>query len=171
MALVDYDESPEVFEEVGVNSVPKFMIFPPKGKPKPHDTLDSNNKGYGSDAIAQWIKTRTEVPITLITPPDYSKIFKILGAICLVAMIIYFLGDKIMSKLEPIFKSTTLWGLLVLAWVLKMIGGHMWNVIRTPPNHGYGPEYINGSQSYQYLYETYLVAGKNTLILVKVFLC
>ena len=100
--------------------------------------------------------------ITLITPPDYPKIFKTIGAICLVAMIFYFLGDKIISRLEPIFKSTTLWGLLVLGWVLKMIGGHMWNVIRTPPNHGYGPEYINGSQSYQYLYETYLVAGKNT---------
>ena len=38
--MVDFDEGPDVFQTLKLNSAPVFMHFPAKGKPKKMDTMD-----------------------------------------------------------------------------------------------------------------------------------
>ena len=39
-AMVDFDEGPDVFQIMKLNSAPVFMHFPAKGKPKKSDSMD-----------------------------------------------------------------------------------------------------------------------------------
>ena len=81
LAMVDFDEGPDVFQLMKLNSAPVFMHFPEKGKPKKVDTMDLQRKGFGADAIANWIKDRTEVNIRIFRPPNYQ------GTILLVTLL------------------------------------------------------------------------------------
>ena len=44
-ASVDFDEGSDVFQMMKLNSAPVYMHFPPKGKPKPADTMDIQRVG------------------------------------------------------------------------------------------------------------------------------
>ncbi len=71
-AMVDFDEGPDVFQTLKLNSAPVFMHFPAKGKPKKTDTMDIQRIGFGADAIAKWVQERTEVNIRVFRPPNYT---------------------------------------------------------------------------------------------------
>lgn len=46
-----------------LNTAPVYMHFPPKGKPKPADTMDIQRVGFGAEAIAKWISERTDIQV------------------------------------------------------------------------------------------------------------
>lgn len=46
-----------------LNAAPVYMHFPPKGKPKPADTMDIQRVGFGAEAIAKWISERTDIQV------------------------------------------------------------------------------------------------------------
>jgi oligosaccharyltransferase complex subunit gamma len=71
-AMVDFDEGPDAFQIMNLNSAPVFMHFPEKGKPKKPDTMDIQRLGFGADAIAKWVAERTDVHIKVFRPPNYS---------------------------------------------------------------------------------------------------
>merc|ERR1712037_156087 len=71
-AMVDFDEGPDVFQSMKLNSAPVFMHFPAKGKPKKQDSMDLQRVGFGADAIAKWVGERTEVTIRVLRPPNYT---------------------------------------------------------------------------------------------------
>ena len=52
-SMVDFDEGPDVFQIMKLNSAPVFMHFPAKGKPKKLDTMDIQRVGFGAEAIAK----------------------------------------------------------------------------------------------------------------------
>ena len=52
-AMVDFDDGPDVFQMMKLNSAPVFMHFPAKGKPKKMDTMDIQRIGFGAEAIAK----------------------------------------------------------------------------------------------------------------------
>ncbi|KAG7171785.1 Magnesium transporter protein 1-like [Homarus americanus] len=60
-ALVDFDEGPDVFQQLRLNSAPVFMHFPAKGKPKKVDTLDIQRVGFAAESIARWVAERTDI--------------------------------------------------------------------------------------------------------------
>jgi len=57
LAMVDFDEGPDVFQLMKLNSAPVFMHFPEKGKPKKVDTMDLQRKGFGADAMPTGSRT------------------------------------------------------------------------------------------------------------------
>merc|ERR1711892_51335 len=71
-AMVDFDEGPDVFQTMKLNSAPVFMHFPAKGKPKKMDTMDVQRVGFGAEAIAKWVGERTEAQIRVLRPPNYT---------------------------------------------------------------------------------------------------
>jgi len=71
-AMVDFDEGPDVFQIMKLNSAPVFMHFPAKGKPKKMDTMDVQRVGFGAEAIAKWVGERTEASIRVLRPPNYT---------------------------------------------------------------------------------------------------
>merc|ERR1712241_734548 len=134
LAMVDFDDGPDVFQLMKLNSAPVFMHFPEKGKPKKLDTMDLQRKGFGADAIANFIKDRTEVNIRVFRPPNYQ------GTILFV----------------------TIMAMVSLVFVFIMISGQMWNHIRGPPfvqRTQKGVSYIHGSQQGQFVAETYFIAA------------
>lgn len=48
-----------------LNTAPVYMHFPPKGKPKPADTMDIQRVGFSAEAIAKWISERTDIQVIL----------------------------------------------------------------------------------------------------------
>lgn len=157
LAMVDFDEGPDVFQLMKLNSAPVFMHFPEKGKPKKVDTMDLQRKGFGADAIANWIKDRTEVNIKIFRPPNYQGTILFVTTLAMVGGILYLRRDNL-----EFLKNKTVWATLALLFVFTMISGQMWNHIRGPPfmqRTQKGVSYIHGSQQGQFVAETYFIAG------------
>jgi oligosaccharyltransferase complex subunit gamma len=73
--MVDFDEGPDVFQTLKLNTAPVFMHFPAKGKTKKQDNMDIQRTGFGADAIAKWVGERTDINIRVFRPPNYTGWF------------------------------------------------------------------------------------------------
>ena len=155
-AMVDFDEGPDVFQAMKLNTAPVFMHFPAKGKPKKADNMDLQRVGFGAEAISKWIAERTEVNIRVFRPPNYTGTVALLMLMSLVGGLLY-LRRK---NLEFLYNKTA-WSLMALFFVFAMTSGQMWNHIRGPPfvqkSQNGGVSYIHGSSQGQFVLETYFV--------------
>lgn len=160
---VDFDEGSDVFQMVGIlllleiilitmitnphrfqmrlNTAPVYMHFPPKGKPKPSDTMDIQRIGFAAEAIAKWISERTDIQvrslliryiflaesfstfknvkissfqIRVFRPPDYSSFMAIMMFIVLIVGVLYVKRNN----LDFIYNKT-MWGLGALVSIYK----------------------------------------------------
>ena len=155
-AMVDFDEGPDVFQTMKLNTAPVFMHFPAKGKPKKADNMDIQRTGFSSEAIAKWIGERTEMNIRVFRPPNYTGTVALLMLFSLVGGLLYLRRNN----LEFLYNKTA-WSLIALFFVFAMISGQMWNHIRGPPfvqkTQNGGVSYIHGSSQGQFVLETYFV--------------
>jgi len=155
-AMVDFDEGPDVFQSMKLNTAPVFMHFPAKGKPKKADNMDLQRVGFGAEAIAKWIAERTEVNIRVFRPPNYTGTVALLMLMSLVGGLLYLRRNN----LEFLYNKTA-WSLVALFFVFAMTSGQMWNHIRGPPfvqkTQSGGVSYIHGSSQGQFVLETYFV--------------
>lgn len=135
------------------------MHFPSKGKPKPKDTFEAQRAGYSADVIAKWVSDRTGINVKIVVPPDYNKLITTVGLGLLILVVLVYKRDKFSGFLL----SYQLWSIISIAFIMTFLGGHMWNSIKTPPfsrNHPKGGKsYVASSNSYQYVAETYIIAG------------
>jgi len=155
-AMVDFDEGPDVFQSMKLNSAPVFMHFPAKGKPKKQDSMDLQRVGFGADAIAKWVQERTEMHIRVFRPPNYTGTVALVMLFALVAGLLYLRRNNL-----EFLQNKTAWGILALFFVFAMISGQMWNHIRGPPlvqKTQSGVAYIHGSSQGQFVLETYFVS-------------
>merc|ERR1711881_243151 len=155
-AMVDFDEGPDVFQAMKLNSAPVFMHFPAKGKPKKQDSMDLQRVGFGADAIAKWVQERTEMHIRVFRPPNYTGTVALVMLFALVAGLLYLRRNNL-----EFLQNKTAWGTLALFFVFAMISGQMWNHIRGPPlvqKTQSGVAYIHGSSQGQFVLETYFVS-------------
>ena len=155
-AMVDFDEGPDVFQAMKLNTAPVFMHFPAKGKPKKLDNMDLQRVGFGAEAIAKWIAERTEINIRVFRPPNYTGTVALLMLMSLVGGLLYLRRNN----LEFLYNKTA-WSLMALFFVFAMTSGQMWNHIRGPPfvqkSQSGGVAYIHGSSQGQFVLETYFV--------------
>jgi len=127
-AMVDFDEGPDVFQVMKLNSAPVFMHFPAKGNPKKMDTMDIQRIGFGADGIAKWVGERTGVNIRVFRPPNYTGTFTMFILFGVTGLLIY----TRRNNLEFLYNKNY-WGMIALFFVFAMISGQMWNHIRGPP--------------------------------------
>merc|ERR1711976_231632 len=127
-AMVDFDEGPDVFQSMKLNTAPVFMHFPAKGKPKKADNMDLQRVGFGAEAISKWIAERTEINIRVFRPPNYTGTVALLMLMSLVGGLLYLRRNN----LEFLYNKTA-WSLIALFFVFAMTSGQMWNHIRGPP--------------------------------------
>ncbi|XP_046582052.1 tumor suppressor candidate 3-like isoform X1 [Haliotis rubra] len=167
-ALVDYDEGPDVFQNLKLNTAPVFMHFPPKGKPKKGDSLDINRVGFAAEQIARWVGERTDIQIRVFRPPNYSGTLALALLFSLIGGLLYLKRNN----LEFLYNKTS-WGIGALAVIFAMTSGQMWNHIRGPPLMHRNPHtgamfswkhYIHGSSQGQFIMETYIVMLLNTAV-------
>merc|ERR1711872_837684 len=168
-AMVDFDEGPDVFQAMKLNTAPVFMHFPEKGKPKKHDNMDIQRVGFGAESIAKWIGERTEVSIRVFRPPNYTGTVALLMLTSLIGGLLYLRRNN----LEFLYNKTA-WSLIALFFVFAMTSGQMWNHIRGPPfvqkTQSGGVAYIHGSSQGQFVLETYFVMGMYGMIVMGVIL-
>ena len=149
-AMVDFDEGPDVFQIMKLNSAPVFMHFPAKGKPKKLDTMDIQRVGFGAEAVAKWIGERTEVHIRVFRPPNYTGTIALLMLFALVGGLLYLRRNN----LEFLYNKTA-WGVGALIFVFAMTSGQMWNHIRGPPfihkTQNGNVAYIHGSSQVRFI--------------------
>ena len=155
-AMVDFDEGPDVFQSMKLNTAPVCIHIPSKGKPKKFDNMDIQRVGFGAEAIAKWIGERTEVNIRVFRPPNYTGTVALLMLLSLVGGLLYLRRNN----LEFLYNKTA-WSLMALFFVFAMTSGQMWNHIRGPPfvqkTQSGGVSYIHGSSQGQFVLETYFV--------------
>merc|ERR1712018_121189 len=155
-AMVDFDEGPDVFQIMKLNSAPVFMHFPAKGKPKKMDTMDVQRVGFGAEAIAKWVGERTEVNIRVLRPPNYTGTIALFILFGVTVILIYMRRNN----LEFLYNKN-LWAMMALFFVFAMTSGQMWNHIRGPPlvhkTQGGQVAYIHGSSQGQFVLKTYFI--------------
>ncbi|KXJ15801.1 tumor suppressor candidate 3 [Exaiptasia diaphana] len=169
-AMVDFDEGPDVFNALRLNSAPVFMHFPPKGKPKKGDTYDMQRMGFSAEQIGRWVSERTDVHVRVFRPPNY------MGAIALGLLVILIGGLLYIRRknLEFLYNKSY-WAVGALCIVFAMTSGQMWNHIRGPPYAHRNPQtgqvsYIHGSSQAQFVAETHIVILLNAAYVIGLIL-
>ncbi|XP_025085267.1 tumor suppressor candidate 3-like isoform X2 [Pomacea canaliculata] len=165
-AMVDYDEGPDVFQSMKINTAPVFMHFPAKGKPKKSDTMDIHRVGFSAEQIARWVAERTDIQIRVFRPPNYSGTLALALLFSLIGGLLYLKRNN----LEFLYNKTS-WGIFALAVIFAMTSGQMWNHIRGPPLMHRNPNtgqmhYIHGSSQGQFIMETYIIMLLNLAVVV-----
>ncbi|KAJ9591652.1 hypothetical protein L9F63_001797 [Diploptera punctata] len=168
-ALVDFDEGPDVFQMLRLNTAPVFMHFPPKGKPKQSDTMDIQRIGFAAEAITKWIAERTDVQIRVFRPPNYSGTVALVMLFAVVAGFLYLRRNNL-----DFLYNKNCWGIGAVFFCFAMVSGQMWNHIRGPPfvhkaSSG-GVAYIHGSSQGQFVLETYIVMILNAAVVLGMIL-
>ncbi|XP_064636423.1 tumor suppressor candidate 3-like isoform X2 [Lineus longissimus] len=169
-AMVDYDEGPDVFSSLKINSAPVFMHFPPKGKPKKADTMDIHRVGFAAEQVARWVGERTDIQIRVFRPPSYSGTLTLALLFSLIGALLYIKRNN----LEFLYNKTS-WGVGALCIILAMTSGQMWNQIRGAPFLHKNPQtgqlhYIHGSSQGQFIVETYIVIFLNAAVVIGMIL-
>ena len=118
--MVDFDDGPDVFQLLKLNSAPTFMHFPAKGKPKKADNMDLQRVGFSAEAIAKWIGERTEMNIRVFRPPNYTGTVALLMLFAMVGGLLYLRRNN----LEFLYNKTA-WSLLALFFVFAMTSGQV----------------------------------------------
>nr|CAB3267381.1 tumor suppressor candidate 3 [Phallusia mammillata] len=163
-ASVDFDDGPDTFQNLGLNSAPAFMHFPAKGKKKSGDTYDIQRLGYHADNLAKWLAERTEIVVRIFRPPNYTGTVVLVLLFSLAGGLLYVRRNS----LEFLFNKN-FWGSLAIFVILAMTSGQMWNHIRGPPYYHRNPQtgsisYIHGSSQGQLVAETHIVMVVNAAI-------
>ncbi|CAD6185832.1 unnamed protein product [Caenorhabditis auriculariae] len=158
-ALVDYEDSPQIFQQMNLNTAPILYHFGAKlGAKKKPQQMDFQRQGFDADAIARFIADQTEVHIRVLRPPNYTAPVVIVLLLGLVLGLLYMKRNS----LDFLFNRSS-WGFLCLGITFIFMSGQMWNHIRGPPFLMTNPNtretsFIHGSTQYQLVAETYLVA-------------
>uniref|UniRef100_A0A7E4UV88 Magnesium transporter protein 1 n=1 Tax=Panagrellus redivivus TaxID=6233 RepID=A0A7E4UV88_PANRE len=164
--IVEFEDSPQVFQQMNLNTAPVIYHFPAKGREKKQDQMEFQRYGIDADAMAKFVGERTGVAITVLRPPNYAAPAVILLLVMLVLGLLYMRRNN----LEFLF-NRTFWGLACLTIVFCFMSGQMWNHIRGPPfvmTHPQSREtsIIHSSTQYQLILETYVVLGLYAIITV-----
>uniref|UniRef100_A0A183CFZ3 Magnesium transporter protein 1 n=1 Tax=Globodera pallida TaxID=36090 RepID=A0A183CFZ3_GLOPA len=167
-ALVDYEEAPQIFSLLNLNTAPAIYHFPPKGARRTQDTMDFQRMGIDADAMAKFVQDRTDVQIRVLRPPNYAAPVVVLLLVMLVLGLLYMRRNN----LEFLF-NRTFWALVCSAIVFAFMSGQMWNHIRGPPFVMTNPQtretsLIHGSTQYQLIAETYIVLALYAAVTVGV---
>lgn len=153
-AMLDFDDGPDVFQSMKINSVPVFLHFPAKGKRKKGDMMDRGQ--WTAETLASWVAERTDNKIKVYRPINYTLWATVAAVLVVMGGVLYYLR----SKLHFIFNHTT-WAVLILALIFSQISGYMWNRIRNPPNmirnQGGQTIYIHPNRGSQLVFETYII--------------
>ncbi|EFO25633.1 hypothetical protein LOAG_02854 [Loa loa] len=139
-AIIDYGESPEIFQQMNLDVVPVLFHFPSKGTKK---------------KLTKWILNGK---IRVLRPPNYAAP----AVVLLLAMLVLGLLYMRRNNLDFLYNRTS-WALICLCVVFAFMSGQMWNHIHGPPfvmtsSHTREISFIHGSTQYQLVAETYLVA-------------
>ncbi|CAI4227878.1 unnamed protein product [Auanema sp. JU1783] len=156
--VVDYEEAPQIFQQMNLNTAPILYHFGPKlqGKKKP-EKMDFQRHGFDAEALARFVSDNTDMNIRITRPPNYTFTIVAIFLVVLLIGLVYLKRDSL-----EFAQNKTTWGLICVTVVFIFMSGQMWNHIRGPPFVMTNPNtketsFIHGSTQYQLVSETYIV--------------
>lgn len=167
--MIDFDECPDVFLSLHLDTAPVLMHFPAEGKRKPADVMDIRRNGVGAEALSIFVYQRTDIRIQVIRPPNYTKHLAFVSLGALIIGILYFQNNAF-----AFLYNKNLWGLLSVLFCFLMVTGQVWNHINGPAfknrNRNGEISYIHRLPRQQFVIETYIVMALNVMIAFGLFL-
>ncbi|KAM9688673.1 dolichyl-diphosphooligosaccharide--protein glycosyltransferase subunit MAGT1-like [Trichechus inunguis] len=163
-AMVDYDQSPEVFRMIQVVSVPNVLHFSVKRKFTSDDIYHLEGRGITAEQMAKWVAERTNVSIRIRQPTNVGVLFMFGTILVLSGGLVCLLKKK-----REFISNKTLWAVLGLSFVTVMTSGQMWTHIKGAPYAQMNPHtghihYIHRMNYSQFVAETCIVALFNMCI-------
>ncbi|TGZ73389.1 hypothetical protein CRM22_001547 [Opisthorchis felineus] len=155
--IVDYDEAPDVFVRLKVNTAPSILHVQPNKEIGPEDFMDVPTLGYLAEAVAKWANRRTSIQIRIVRPPSYTATILIVLFMTVGAASLWYRQVNI-----DFLYSRSLWCMLSLTVIMCGITGQVYNQIRGPPLfHGTQTgeilAFIYPGSDYQFVAETFIV--------------
>ncbi|KAJ3186492.1 putative aminopeptidase npepl1 [Gaertneriomyces sp. JEL0708] len=162
-ATLDFKNGREVFQAQRITNVPLVRLYPATEGPytmngdKEFELYDANRRGYGADALAEYVQQTFKTnPLIIRRPINYAYYATV--AVSLLGVLA--LAKALSKQLGAIFKSNKLWSIVTIGWTTLMCSGYMWNSIRQPPYTGMRngrPELVAGGFQNQFVLETQIV--------------
>eukprot|EP00116_Pleurobrachia_bachei_P008003 sb/3468265/ len=163
-SVVDYDGGASIFQRLKLTSAPVVLHFPASGKRKAEDKFDIERRGIAAEAVAKWVKERSEVVIEVIRPPNYTNAI-------LLGVFLFAVSGTLLIKgnsLDFLYKWKY-WAITAMFIMFAMTSGQMWLHIRGAPfahvDRASGrTSFIHGSSNMMFVAESYIVAIVNGAI-------
>ncbi|XP_032102832.1 magnesium transporter protein 1-like [Sapajus apella] len=163
-AMVDYNESPEVFEALQITLVPNFFHFSAKWELTTADIYGLRGRDIVADQMAEWVAERTHVSVRIRQPTNYHGLLKPAILLALIGGLGYFLKWHRKS-----ISCSILCEFLTLCFVILMTSGQIWTYIRGEPYAQRDPRtgqkhYISKFSHVQFAAETYIISLFNMCV-------
>lgn len=160
-AMVDFEESPEIFKMLQLMSIPCFLHFSAKRTFTPDDIYHLEERGITVQQMSAWVAERTQKRMVNIKVREHAHNyypFKLGVSLALIGGIVYVLKWN-----RKFILSKNLWAILVLCFVILMTSGQMWTYIKGAPYAQSNPHtghthYIHGVSFSQFVAEMYIVS-------------
>nr|XP_058159879.1 magnesium transporter protein 1-like [Dasypus novemcinctus] len=163
-AMVDYDESPEVFRMFQVMSVPTLFHFSAKKTFTLGDIYHSKKGDIRAEQMTEWVVERTNINLRIQRPTSYCDLFMLRKTLVLIGGLVFLLKWN-----RKVVFSTTFWAILALCFLIVMTAGQMWTPVQGAvcaqrnPHTGH-KHYIHTMTFTQFVAETYIVSLFNMCI-------
>lgn len=162
--MVDYDTGAGIFQRLKLSSAPVILHFPASGKRKKEDKFDIERRGISSEAVAKWVKERTEISVEVVRPPNYTNAV-------LLGIFLFAVSGTLLLKgnsLDFLYKWKY-WAITSMFVMFAMTSGQMWLHIRGAPfahvdRQSGRTSFIHGSSNAMFVAESYIVAVVNGII-------
>jgi hypothetical protein len=169
-AMVDYDDGPDVFNSLHINTAPIFIHFPAKGRQKSADSMPLERMGFSADAIAKFVMDRTNIKIVVNRPPNYTLAAVVMILSGITITLLYWKRNSL-----KVFYNKAAWATGIIAFIFTMTSGQMWNHIRgaqfVHKNQQNGEVvYVHPWSDSQLVVETYIVFALNAAVVMGIIL-
>ncbi|KAJ1891053.1 oligosaccharyl transferase subunit ost3/OST6 [Kickxella alabastrina] len=136
-ASLDVEDGEELFRKMGIDNIPRFMIFPASQGPDKFDNaspreMKLNTKTSQPEGMAQKLGELFDVEFKPDIPVDYLK-YLTNGAVLIAAAYAVFL---VYMNIDLKRLGRNIWAIATILFVLLMSSGFMWSRINTPPYVG-----------------------------------
>ncbi|KER19924.1 LOW QUALITY PROTEIN: hypothetical protein T265_15428 [Opisthorchis viverrini] len=167
--IVDYDEAPDVFVRLKVNTAPSILHVQPNKEIGPEDFMDVPTLGYLAEAVAKWANRRTSIQVTIkfmtssvVNIDSHRASPKLHGNHSYSALHDGAASLWYRQVNVDFLYSPSLWCMLSLTVIMCGITGQVYNQIRGPPlfhgtHTGEILAFIYPGSDYQFVAETFIV--------------
>ena len=160
-AMLDFDESPEVFETLQVKGGPVVLHLPAKSKFTADDIYNFQVRDISVHHMFTWVDERTGrwmVNFRTRQPIHCHYLFKLGISLTLIGGLVYVLKWN-----RTFIFSKNFWAVLALCFVILMLSGGVWIHIRGAPfaeskTHTGQTHYIHDMYIFQYVAEMYIIS-------------
>lgn len=161
-AFSDFANSRTLFNEFGLQSIPKVFYFPPTESKLPSNYVKSYAEypfyqGDHGELLRAWCNEATGHTFNIHVPLNY----KLIAFNAVMTLVVLGTGYVFSAKLKTFLSSRYIWCALSLISVLLFTCGSMFNRMRNTPfvrETENGPEYFAPGQQSQYGIETQLIS-------------